>query len=536
MGSLAIIARQKGFKVTGCDQDVYPPMSNLLKKNNIEVIKGWSKKQVDLKPDIFIIGNSLKRENQLVKLILEKKLNFISGPQWLYENILKDKVVISISGTHGKTTTTSLIADIFVRAKLDPTFIIGGKILGQENKSILGTGDYLIVEADESDASFLHLNPEISVVTNIDNDHLDYYENNLEKLDSTFLQFLENLPFFGSAIICTDSERSKKVFENLSRPKISYGFDKKADYFIKDLKQQAKFQKFKIIRNSTGKEISLELTLSGKHNALNATAAFIVAQKAGINTKVIKDSFKNFGGVSRRLEFKADLKIGGKSVTLIDDYGHHPTELKATIEALKSTNPNKKICMIFQPHRYSRSTLLFNEFIDCLRDVDTSIILDIYSAGEQNLQKISSYDFVNALIEKKKNAFFAKNLKEICDKYEPKAYGKYKKWCDEYFYLPHRKEARGLGGIFYDYLDSDDWNKDFLFTKNVGQTFIQTYKKIVKNTITDEWNAEDKKMQYHRRSRYVEFNLLHDRGTKFGLQTDGNIEAIFMSLPPFASW
>ena len=233
-------------------------------------------------------------------------------------------------------------------------------------------------------------------------------------MDSTFLQFLENLPFFGSAIICIDSDRSKKVFETLSRPKISYGFDKKADYFIKDLKQQPTFQKFKIIRNSTGKEISLELNLSGKHNALNATAAFIVAQKAGINTKVIKDSFKNFGGVSRRLEFKADLKIDGKSATLIDDYGHHPTELKATIEALKSTNPNKKICMIFQPHRYSRSTLLFNEFIDCLRDVDTSIILDIYSAGEQNLQKISSYDFVNALIEKKKNAFFAKNLKEIC--------------------------------------------------------------------------------------------------------------------------
>ncbi|MEL0125236.1 MAG: oxygen-dependent coproporphyrinogen oxidase [Alphaproteobacteria bacterium] len=137
---------------------------------------------------------------------------------------------------------------------------------------------------------------------------------------------------------------------------------------------------------------------------------------------------------------------------------------------------------------------------------------------------------------KKIAKFFHKNLKKICDKYEPKAYDRYKKWCDEYFYLPHRKEARGLGGIFYDYLNSDNWNKDFLFTKNVGETFIQTYKNIVKNTITDKWNANDKKMQYHRRSRYVEFNLLHDRGTKFGLQTDGNIEAIFMSLPPFASW
>ena len=411
MVGIAEMLINQGFYVSGSD---LVKNKNTIRLNSLgaKIFIGHNEKNVR-NSDVVVYSSAVNISNPEMKAAKSLNITLIPRAEML-SSLMRGFQSIAVAGSHGKTTTTSLIADIFVRAKLDPTFIIGGKILGQENKSILGTGEYLIVEADESDASFLHLNPEISVVTNIDNDHLDYYENNLEKLDSTFLQFLENLPFFGSAIICTDSERSKKVFENLSRPKISYGFDKKADYFIKDLKQQAKFQKFKIIRNSTGKEISLELTLSGKHNALNATAAFIVAQKAGINTKVIKDSFKNFGGVSRRLEFKADLTIGGKSVTLIDDYGHHPTELKATIEALKSTNPNKKICMIFQPHRYSRSTLFFKEFIECLRDVDTSIILDIYSAGEQNLQKISSYDFVNALIEKKKNAFFAKNLKEIC--------------------------------------------------------------------------------------------------------------------------
>ena len=411
MVGIAEMLINQGFKVSGSDL-VKNKNTSRLASLGAKIFIGHNEKNVR-NSDVVVYSSAVNISNPEMKAARSLNITLIPRAEML-SSLMRGFQSIAVAGSHGKTTTTSLIADIFVRAKLDPTFIIGGKILGQENKSILGTGDYLIVEADESDASFLHLNPEISVVTNIDNDHLDYYENNIEKLDLTFLQFLENLPFYGSAIICIDSDRSKKVFKNLSRPKISYGFEKKADYFITDLKQQATFQKFKIVRRSTGKETSLELNLSGKHNALNATAAFIVAQKAGIKIKVIKDSFKNFGGVSRRLEFKANIKIEGKSATLIDDYGHHPTELKATIEALRSTNPNKKICMIFQPHRYSRSTLLFDEFIDCLKNVDTSIILDIYSAGEQNLQKISSYDFVNALIERKRNTFFAKNLKEIC--------------------------------------------------------------------------------------------------------------------------
>ena len=411
MVGIAEMLIKQGFSVSGSDL-VKNKNTIRLTSLGARIFIGHNEKNVR-NSDVVVYSSAVNDSNPEIKASKSLNITLIPRAEML-SSLMRGYQSIAVAGSHGKTTTTSLIADIFVRANLDPTFIIGGKILGHENKSILGTGEYLIVEADESDASFLHLNPEISVVTNIDNDHLDFYENNTEKLDATFLQFLENLPFYGSAIICIDSDRSKKVFKLLSRPKISYGFEKKADYFIKDLKQYAKFQKFKIVRSSTGKETSLELTLLGKHNALNATAAFIVAQKAGINIKVIKDSFKNFGGVSRRLEFKANLKIEGKPVTLIDDYGHHPTELKATVQALRSSNPNKKICMIFQPHRYTRSTLLFKEFVECLREVDTIIILDIYSAGEQNLQKISSYDFVNALIEKRKNAFFAKNLKEIC--------------------------------------------------------------------------------------------------------------------------
>ena len=411
MVGIAEMLINQGFSVSGSD---LVKNKNTLRLISLgaKIVIGHNEKNVR-NADVVVYSSAVNKSNPEMKAAKSLNITLIPRAEML-SSLMRGFQSIAVAGSHGKTTTTSLIADIFVKAKLDPTFIIGGKILGQENKSILGTGEYLIVEADESDASFLHLNPEISVVTNIDNDHLDFYGNNLEKLDSTFLQFLENLPFYGSAIMCIDSDRSKKVFESLSRPKISYGFDKKADYFIKDLKQQSSFQKFKVVRSSTGKEITFELTLSGKHNTLNATAAFIVAQKAGINIKFIKESFKNFGGVSRRLEYKANIKIKDKSAILVDDYGHHPTELKATIEALRSTNPSKRICMVFQPHRYSRSTLLFREFVECLRSVDTIIILDIYSAGEQNLQNISSYDFVNALIEKKKNAFFAKNLKEIC--------------------------------------------------------------------------------------------------------------------------
>lgn len=411
MVGIAEMLINQGFNVSGSDL-VKNKNTSRLHSLGAKIFIGHNEKNVR-DADVVVFSSAVSQSNPEMKAAKSSNTTLIPRAEML-SSLMRGFQSIAVAGSHGKTTTTSLIADIFIRAKLDPTFIIGGKILGQENKSILGSSEYLIVEADESDASFLHLNPEISVVTNIDNDHLDFYANDLEKLDSTFLQFLENLPFYGNAIICIDSDRSKAVFEKLSRPKISYGFDKKADYFIKELKQNDVLQEFIIVKNSTGKETSLKLSLAGRHNALNATAAFIVSQKAGINIKIIKESFMNFGGVSRRMEHKGEIIINKNKVKLIDDYGHHPTEIKATIDAVKATNPNKKISMIFQPHRFSRSIFLFDEFIECLSELDNVVILDIYSAGEQNQENISAYSFVNALVDKGKNAFFAKNLKQIC--------------------------------------------------------------------------------------------------------------------------
>jgi UDP-N-acetylmuramate--alanine ligase len=411
MVGIAEMLINQGFNVSGSDL-VKNKNTSRLDNLGAKIFIGHNEKNIR-DADVVVYSSAVNESNPEMKAAKSLNITLIPRAEML-SSLMRGFQSIAVAGSHGKTTTTSLIADIFIRANLDPTFIIGGKILGQENKSILGSSEYLIVEADESDASFLHLNPEISVVTNIDNDHLDFYANDLEKLDSTFLQFLENLPFYGNAIICIDSDRSKNVYEKLSRPKISYGFSKKADFYIKELKQNDSSQEFTIVKNSTGKETSLKLALAGRHNALNATAAFIVSQKAGINVKVIKEAFKNFGGVSRRMEHKGEININENKVKLIDDYGHHPTEIKATIDAVKATNPDKKVSMIFQPHRFSRSIFLFDEFIECLSELDNVIILDIYSAGEQNPKNINAYSFVNALVDNGKNAFFAKNLKEIC--------------------------------------------------------------------------------------------------------------------------
>jgi len=410
MVGIAEILLNQGYSVSGSDL-IENKNTQRLKSLGAKIFIGHSEKNVR-DSDVIVHSSAVTESNPEMSSARSLNKTIIARAEML-SSLMRGFQSIAVAGSHGKTTTTSLIANIFIKANLDPTYIIGGRILGREDHSILGSSEYLVVEADESDASFLHLSPEVSVITNVDNDHLDFYENNLEKLSKTFHQFLENLPFYGTAIICTDDDKGCELFDNLSRPKISYGFNKSADYFLKDLKQNTNYQEFTLVRNSVGKEVKIQLKIAGRHNALNATAAYIVAKEAGITTKTIKDSLKSFSGVSRRLEFKGELNIGGNKVKLLDDYGHHPTEISATIAAIRSSHKNKNINMIFQPHRYSRSYRLFDDFIDSLSLVDKIIILDIYSAGEQNTQEISSYDFVNSLIKKGKKAFFAKNMEEI---------------------------------------------------------------------------------------------------------------------------
>jgi len=340
MGSLAIIARQKGFKVTGCDQDVYPPMSNLLKKNNIEVIKGWSKKQVNLKPDIFIIGNSLKRENQLVKLILEKKLNFISGPQWLYENILKDKVVISISGTHGKTTTTSMVVHILSAIDKTPGYLIAGSTKGRANVDI-GKSKYFVIESDEYDSAFfdkrpkfVHYFPEFLVINNIEFDHADIFFN-LEEIKKQF-EFLTRTLRGRAVVIGNYADKNiRSVLGQEKWFKVQW-INKKNNWTYK-LKQNN-------LKISYGeKEIStINFPMIGQFNAENALNSIALVSSLGFNKKKASLALGNYYGVERRQE----IIYSSEDFILIDDFGHHPTAIRKTIDAVKSQYKKYKIIVI----------------------------------------------------------------------------------------------------------------------------------------------------------------------------------------------
>ncbi len=410
MVGIAEMLINQGYKVSGSDL-VNNSNVKRLKKLGAKIFIGHHVKNIK-NCDVVVFSSAVGINNPEMKearnqsKIIIPRAEMLSGLMTGYQSI-------AVAGSHGKTTTTSLISYIFTEAELDPTYIIGGRILGKEDKSILGKSNFIIVEADESDGSFLHLNPEISVLTNIDNDHLDFYDNKPLKLEKTFLTFMEKLPFFGTAVICTDCKKSQKLYKKLSRPKISYGFNKDADFRIINQVQNPDFQQFIVYEKETKRSYKLRLRIPGKHNALNAIASLIVCKRAGIKISIIKKSFDEFGGVSRRIENKGDRTIGKAKITLIDDYGHHPTEINETVAAVRSAFKKRKITMIFQPHRYSRSVLLFEEFIDVLSKVDRLIVMDIYSANEENPKGISSYDFISKLISKGIETYHGKNLSSI---------------------------------------------------------------------------------------------------------------------------
>ena len=369
MGSLAIIARQKGFKVTGCDQDAYPPMSNLLKKNNIEVIKGWSKKQVSLKPDIFIIGNSLKRENELVKSILEKKLNFISGPQWLYENILKDKVVISISGTHGKTTTTSMVVHILSAIDKTPGYLIAGSTKGRANVNI-GKSKYFVIESDEYDSAFfdkrpkfVHYFPEFLVINNIEFDHADIFLN-LQEIKKQF-EFLTRTLRGRAVVIGNYADKNiRSVLGQEKWFKVKW-INKKNNWTYKLKKNNLKI--------SYGeKEISsINFPMIGKFNAENALNSIALVSSLGFNPKKASLALENYCGVERRQE----IIYSSDDFILIDDFGHHPTAIRKTVDAIKYQYKKYKIIVIADLKSNSMKMGAHNEnLLDSFKNTDKTYL------------------------------------------------------------------------------------------------------------------------------------------------------------------
>jgi UDP-N-acetylmuramate--alanine ligase len=304
---------------------------------------------------------------------------------------------IAIAGTHGKTTTTSLVASVLAEGGLDPTYVIGGLLNSSGSHARLGTGKYIVAEADESDASFLHLYPVISVITNIDADHLDTYAGDFANLRHNFVEFLHQLPFYGLAILCIDDEGVRKILPEVTKPVVTYGMDFEADYNAELIKQESTKTWFKVSRKDKKDWLEVELNLPGKHNLLNALASIVIAHELGISDEDIVKALSEFQGISRRCHVRGDISINDKNVTLIDDYAHHPTEIEAIFDAIKAGWLDRRLVVVYQPHRYTRLRDLFEDFSYVLSDVDCLVVLDVYSAGEEPIAGADSRSLCRAI-------------------------------------------------------------------------------------------------------------------------------------------
>jgi UDP-N-acetylmuramate--alanine ligase len=293
---------------------------------------------------------------------------------------------IAVAGTHGKTTTTSLIASVLAEGGEDPTFVIGGRLKSADSNARLGTGRYLVAEADESDASFLHLQPVVAVVTNIDQDHLGSYEGDFSRLKQSFVSFLHNLPFYGLAVLCGDDEQVCSIAPQISRPRVTYGLSEGVDVRATELTRSRAGTRFQVSLPGRSTPLAVMLNLAGTHNVRNALAAIAVASELGVPDAAICRALESFQGIDRRMQHIADVTLPtGGTVSIVDDYGHHPTEIAATLEALRQAWPQRRLVLVFQPHRYTRTRDLLDDFANVLAGVDVLLVSEVYSAGEPKI-------------------------------------------------------------------------------------------------------------------------------------------------------
>ncbi|MEG9487088.1 UDP-N-acetylmuramate--L-alanine ligase [Mannheimia indoligenes] len=378
MSGIAEVLLNEGYQISGSDiadgvvtQRLSAAGAKVFIGHQAENISGAS---------VVVVSTAIDETNPEIIAAREARIPVIRRAEMLAE-IMRFRHGIAIAGTHGKTTTTAMISMIYTEAKLDPTFVNGGLVKSAGKNAHLGASRYLIAEADESDASFLHLQPMVSVVTNIEPDHMDTYGGDFEKMKDTYVRFLRNLPFYGLAVMCADDATVMEIAPRVGRQVITYGFSEKADYRIEDY-QQTGFQGHYTVVCPSGERIDVLLNVPGTHNALNATAALAVAKEEGIGNEAILAALADFQGAGRRFDQLGSFIRPNGKIMLVDDYGHHPTEVDVTIQAARQGWEGKRVVMVFQPHRYSRTRDLFDEFVQVLSKVDALILLDVYAAGE----------------------------------------------------------------------------------------------------------------------------------------------------------
>ena len=385
MCGIAEVLLTEGYQISGSDINESSVVQRL-RKAGATVFIGHKAENIN-GVDAIIVSSAIDEENPEIRAARKLRLPVVPRAEMLAE-IMRFRQGIAVAGTHGKTTTTSLLTSVFAQSGEDPTFVIGGRLNSAGTNAQLGKGKYLIAEADESDASFLHLQPNISIITNIDADHMDTYGGDFSKLKDTFIQFIHNLPFYGLAVICIDDEHAASIIEQVHRTVMTYGFSELADYRAINVKKNGRLCRF-TVRKPSGGELEIELNMPGNHNIQNALAVITVACEEGIADEFIVAALKSFTGVGRRFQTQESI-FENKNVTLVDDYGHHPREVAATVESARQCWPQRRLCMVFQPHRYTRTRDLYDDFVKVLNTVDTLILLDVYSAGEKKIANINS--------------------------------------------------------------------------------------------------------------------------------------------------
>jgi UDP-N-acetylmuramate--alanine ligase len=411
MSGIAEVLLNQGYVISGSD---ISESSTTMRLQNlgITIFPGHKAGNV-AKADVVVVSSAIDNDNREIRAAIERRIPIIRRAEMLGE-LMRYRHAIVIAGTHGKTTTTSLVASLLAQGGLDPTFVIGGLLNSAGTNAKLGASRYLVAEADESDASFLHLQPMVAVVTNIDDDHMATYEGDFEKLKKTFVDFLHNLPFYGLAVLCIDDPVVQEILPLVSRPILTYGFNEGADFRITLLEQKGMVSKFQVKRPGHAEALPVTINLPGVHNVLNATAALVVATEEGLSDVDIQSGIANFQGVGRRFEVQGSLQCRRGEVMLVDDYGHHPTEVAATIKAIRDGWPEKRLVMVYQPHRFTRTYDLYDDFVDVLSEVDFLLLLDVYSAGEKPIRGADSRSLSRSIRQRGKiDPVLVKNPAEL---------------------------------------------------------------------------------------------------------------------------
>ncbi len=403
MSGIAEVLINSGYVVTGSDIE-YSQTIEKLESIGGRVFIGHNPNNIE-DAEVVVYSTAIKDDNPELTEARGRKLTVLRRAEMLSE-LLSLKKGIAVAGSHGKTTTTSMISAVFGEAGIDPTFVVGGKVFGLGMHSKVGKGDYMVVEADESDGSFLKLKPDYCAVTNIDCEHLCYY-GNMENLKKAFTDFVNNIPFFGFAVLCADDPVLRSLFPEINKKYFTYGIEQKADYYALNISLEMNSSNFDAY---SGKKLigKFNLSVPGIHNILNALSAIAMAKEFGIKTEFIREALKNFHGVERRFQ----IKKSNDRLIVVDDYAHHPVEIAATLKAAK--NWNRQIIAVFQPHRYSRMKDLMDDFVNSLKLADFVIITDVYSAGETAIEGISSVSLSEKMKrDGYKNVFYVPNRKDI---------------------------------------------------------------------------------------------------------------------------